>query len=229
MNIQGLQKLTLLDYPEHVACTIFTGGCQLNCPFCHNSELISGPFGEGHQTDSVLSFLKKRQGLLDGVCVSGGEPLLQPDIEEFLRAVKELGYRVKLDTNGGFPDKLERLVRAGLVDYVAMDIKNTPEKYALTCGLNECDMTPYIASVNFLLSGLVDYEFRTTVVREFHTFEDILQIAKWLKGAQHYYLQCFVERDQVRDTSLSAYNEEEMKRVCQAAQADLPCTTLRGI
>ena len=229
MNIQGLQKLTLLDYPEHVACTIFTGGCQLNCPFCHNSELISGPFGEGLQTDSVLSFLKKRQGLLDGVCVSGGEPLLQPDIEEFLRAVKELGYRVKLDTNGGFPDKLERLVRAGLVDYVAMDIKNTPEKYALTCGLNECDMTPYIASVNFLLSGLVDYEFRTTVVREFHTFEDILQIAKWLKGAQHYYLQCFVERDQVRGTSLSAYNEEEMKRVCQAAQAYLPCTTLRGI
>ncbi len=229
MNIQGLQKLTLLDYPEHVACTIFTGGCQLNCPFCHNSELISGPFGEGLQTDSVLSFLKKRQGLLDGVCVSGGEPLLQPDIEEFLRAVKELGYRVKLDTNGGFPDKLERLVRAGLVDYVAMDIKNTPEKYALTCGLNECDMTPYIASVNFLLSGPVDYEFRTTVVREFHTFEDILQIAKWLKGAQHYYLQCFVERDQVRDTSLSAYNEEEMKRVCQAAQAYLSCTTLRGI
>lgn len=229
MNIQGLQKLTLLDYPEHVACTIFTGGCQLNCPFCHNSELISGPFGEGLQTDSVLSFLKKRQGLLDGVCVSGGEPLLQPDIEEFLRAVKELGYRVKLDTNGGFPDKLERLVRAGLVDYVAMDIKNTPEKYALTCGLNECDMTPYIASVNFLLSGLVDYEFRTTVVREFHTFEDILQIAKWLKGAQHYYLQCFVERDQVRDTSLSAYNEEEMKSVCQAAQAYLSCTTLRGI
>lgn len=229
MNIQGLQKLTLLDYPEHVACTIFTGGCQLNCPFCHNSELISGPFGEGLQTDSVLSFLKKRQGLLDGVCVSGGEPLLQPDIEEFLRAVKELGYRVKLDTNGGFPGKLERLVRAGLVDYVAMDIKNTPEKYALTCGLNECDMTPYIASVNFLLSGLVDYEFRTTVVREFHTFEDILQIAKWLKGAQHYYLQCFVERDQVRDTSLSAYNEEEMKRVCQAAQDYLPCTTLRGI
>lgn len=229
MNIQGLQKLTLLDYPEHVACTIFTGGCQLNCPFCHNSELISGPFGEGLQTDSVLSFLKKRQGLLDGVCVSGGEPLLQPDIEEFLRAVKELGYRVKLDTNGGFPDKLERLVRAGLVDYVAMDIKNTPEKYALTCGLNECDMTPYIASVNFLLSGPVDYEFRTTVVREFHTFEDILQIAKWLKGAQHYYLQCFVERDQVRDTSLSAYNEEEMKSVCQAAQAYLSCTTLRGI
>lgn len=229
MNIQGLQKLTLLDYPEHVACTIFTGGCQLNCPFCHNSELISGPFGEGLQTDSVLSFLKKRQGLLDGVCVSGGEPLLQPDIEEFLRAVKELGYRVKLDTNGGFPDKLERLVRAGLVDYVAMDIKNTPEKYALTCGLNECDMTPYIASVNFLLSGPVDYEFRTTVVREFHTFEDILQIAKWLKGAQHYYLQCFVERDQVRDTSLSAYNEEEMKRVCQAAQAYLSYTTLRGI
>lgn len=229
MNIQGLQKLTLLDYPEHVACTIFTGGCQLNCPFCHNSELISGPFDEDLQTDSVLSFLKKRQGLLDGVCVSGGEPLLQPDIEEFLRAVKELGYRVKLDTNGGFPDKLERLVRAGLVDYVAMDIKNTPEKYALTCGLNECDMTPYIASVNFLLSGLVDYEFRTTVVREFHTFEDILQIAKWLKGAQHYYLQCFVERDQVRDTSLSAYNEEEMKSVCQAAQAYLSCTTLRGI
>ena len=229
MNIQGLQKLTLPDYPEHVACTLFTGGCQLNCPFCHNSELIKGTFDEGIGAEEVLKFLKKRQGLLDGVCVSGGEPLLQPDIDDFLKEVKALGYRVKLDTNGGFPEKLEQLVTQGLVDYVAMDIKNTPEKYPQTCGLATLDLDPYIRSKTFLLSGQVDYEFRTTVVKEFHSFEDILEIAKWLQGAQRYYLQCFVDRDQVRDSSLSAYNEETLKQFCKAAQDILPCTTLRGI
>lgn len=229
MNIQGLQKLTLLDYPEHVAATLFTGGCQLNCPYCHNSELIQGPFGTGEAPADVLAFLKKRQGLLDGVCVSGGEPLLQADIADFLRAVKALGYKIKLDTNGGFPDKLAALVDEGLVDYVAMDIKNTPALYPKTCGVPGLDPTPYIASKNFLMEGRVDYEFRTTVVREFHTFEDVLAVARWLEGAKRYYLQSFVARDQVRDLSLSAYTDEEMKRLAEAAKKILPCTTLRGI
>lgn len=229
MNIQGLQKLTLLDYPEHVAATLFTGGCQLNCPYCHNSELITGPFGPGEDTEAVLAFLKKRQGLLDGVCVSGGEPLLQADLAAFLRAVKAMGYKIKLDTNGGFPDRLRALVEEGLVDYVAMDIKNAPNRYAKTCGLDALDETPYIASRNFLLKGTVDYEFRTTVVREFHTFEDILEICKTLQGARRYYLQSFVARDQVRDLSLSAYSEAEMKTLCVRAKEVLPCTQLRGI
>lgn len=229
MNIQGWQKLTLLDYPEHVACTLFTAGCQLNCPFCHNSALIAGPFDEPLQESDVLAFLKKRQGLLDGVCVSGGEPLLQADIEVFLEKVKALGYLIKLDTNGGFPDKLESLIAHGLVDYVAMDIKNSPERYAETCGVASLDLTPYIRSRDMLLEGRVPYEFRTTVVQEFHTFEDIAFIGKWLQGAQQYYLQSFVDRDQVRNHSLSAHNEETMKAMLKAVQTYVPNAALRGI
>lgn len=229
MNIQGLQKLTLLDYPEHVAATLFTGGCQLNCPYCHNSELISGPFGPGEDTEAVLAFLKKRQGLLDGVCVSGGEPLLQPDIADFLRAVKALGYQIKLDTNGGFPEKLAAIVGENLVDYVAMDIKNTPARYPETVGVPDLDVTPYIRSQKFLMEGHVDFEFRTTVVREYHTIEDIRSICEWLQGAPRYYLQCFVARDQVRDISLSAYNDEEMRTLLAEAKKYLPVTELRGI
>ena len=229
MNIQGLQKLTLLDYPAHVACTLFTGGCQLNCPFCHNSELIQGPFDGGMDADEVLRFLKKRQGLLDGVCVSGGEPLLQADLAGFLAEVKALGYKVKLDTNGGFPDKLAQLIDDGLVDYVAMDIKNTPTRYAETCGLQDMDVAPFAGSKNLLLEERVDYEFRTTVVKEFHSFEDMLAIAEWLQGAKRYYLQSFVERDQVRDKSLSAYTDEMLRNICDSLKPLLPCVEVRGI
>lgn len=229
MNIQGLQKLTLLDYPEHVACTLFTAGCQLDCPFCHNSELITGPFGPGETEESIFAFLRKRQGLLDGICVSGGEPLLQPDIEAFLERVKALGYQVKLDTNGGFPEKLARLIEAGLVDYVAMDIKNTPARYAETCGVTDLDLTPYIRSRELLLEGRTDYEFRTTIVKEFHSFEDMREIAGWLKGAKRYYLQSFVDRDQVRDHSLSAHNEATLQKMLEVVKQVLPCAELRGI
>ena len=229
MNLQGWQKLTLLDCPEHVAATLFTGGCQLNCPFCHNSELICGPFDEGLSQDEVLAFLKKRQGLLDGVCVSGGEPLLQEDLVDFLAALKKLGYAVKLDTNGGFPERLAAIIEAGLVDYVAMDIKNIPARYGESCGVPALDPTPYITSQKILLEGCVDYEFRTTVVRELHTFADLAAIAESIKGAKRYYLQSFVAREQVRDKNLSAYNETEMKDFAARLQQILPCTSLRGI
>lgn len=229
MNIQGLQKLTLLDFPEHVACTVFTGGCQLDCPFCHNSELIVGPFSGGIDQEEVLTFLKKRQGLLDGVAITGGEPMIQADLAEFIRAVKALGYQVKLDTNGGFPEKLTQFINEGLVDYVAMDIKNVPEKYAATSGIDNLNVSPYIQSVDLLLEGRVAYEFRTTVVRQFHTNEDIINIAKWLKGAKRYYLQSFVDRDQVRDHSLSAYTETELEEMLKAAKVFLPCTEIRGV
>lgn len=228
MNIQGLQKLTLLDFPAHVACTIFTGGCQLDCPFCHNSELIKGPFEAGIDAEEVLSFLKKRRGLLDGVAITGGEPMLQGDLETFIRDIKALGYKVKLDTNGGFPEKLRHFIDEGLVDYVAMDIKNTPEKYGETSGIENLDIRPYIQSIELLLEGRVDYEFRTTVVKEYHTNEDIINIAKWLKGAKKYYLQSFVDRDQVRNHSLSAYTEDELEDILKAAKVFLPCTEIRG-
>lgn len=228
MNIQGLQKLTLLDFPTHVACTIFTGGCQLDCQFCHNSELIKGPFEAGIDAEEVLSFLKKRRGLLDGVAITGGEPMLQGDLETFIRAIKALGYKVKLDTNGGFPEKLRHFIDEGLVDYVAMDIKNTPEKYGETSGIENLDIRPYIQSIELLLDGRVDYEFRTTVVKEYHTNEDIINIAKWLKGAKKYYLQSFVDRDQVRNHSLSAYTEDELEDILKAAKVFLPCTEIRG-
>ena len=229
MNIQGLQKLTLLDFPEHVACTIFTGGCQLDCPFCHNSELIAGPFAEGIGREEVLTFLKKRQGLLDGVAITGGEPMIQADLEAFIRDVKAMGYQVKLDTNGGFPEKLRHLIDEGLIDYVAMDIKNVPEKYGITCGIENLDVSPYIQSKELLQEGRVAYEFRTTIVRQFHTNEDIINIAKWLKGAKRYYLQGFVDRDQVRDRSLSAYTEAELEEILKAAKVFLPCTEIRGL
>ena len=228
MNIQGLQKLTLLDYPEHVACTLFTGGCQLNCPFCHNSELIKGPFDEGIGAEEVLKFLKKRQGLLDGVCVSGGEPLLQPDIDDFLKEVKALGYRVKLDTNGGFPEKLEQLVTQGLVDYVAMDIKNTHEKYALTAGAD--GMLPAVEeSVRVLLRGLVPYEFRTTVVDELHEPEDFSTIGRWLSGAQAYYLQAFVDSGSLLGTGMHAASKEKMELCRAEAAKHLSNVQIRGL
>ena len=169
MLISGLQKLTLLDYPGRVACTVFTGGCNFRCPFCHNSSLVL-PERLAHDTDEeqVLAFLKKRQGTLDGVAVTGGEPLLHKDIDAFLQKVHELGYMIKLDTNGSFPDRLIDIVERGLVDRVAMDIKNAPELYAATAGV-KLDLAPIERSKNYLLEGHVDYEFRTTVVRGLHT------------------------------------------------------------
>ena len=177
MKIQGLQKLTLLDYPGQVACTIFTAGCNFRCPFCHNAPLVTHIDDSCDiTTEEIFAFLKKRQGILDGVCVSGGEPLVQPDIAEFIREIKALGYHVKLDTNGSFPEKLKELVDEGLLDYVAMDIKNSARKYGETIGIDGYDPARILESVDYLMTNVVPFEFRTTVVREFHKktdFEDI--------------------------------------------------------
>ena len=164
MRIQGLQKLTLLDYPGRTACTIFLSGCNFRCPFCHNTPLLTADAADGMAEDELLAFLKKRQGLLDGVAITGGEPLLRPDLPALLEKIKELGYAVKLDTNGAFPDRLEQIVRTGLADYVAMDVKNSPARYAQTVGASEFDLAPFENCVSFLLRGMVDYEFRTTSV-----------------------------------------------------------------
>ena len=232
MLISGLQKMTLLDYPGVVACTVFTGGCNFRCPFCHNAslDLPEALRASDGGVEAVLSFLKKRQGLLDGVAITGGEPLLHADMDAFLREVKALGYRVKLDTNGTFPDRLISLVEEKLVDRVAMDIKNDPALYAKTAGLASMDMAAVTKSKDFLLSGAVEYEFRTTVVRGLHTRESLLAAAHWIEGAEAYFLQQFKDSGELIDgAGLGAFSDEEMRELCEAVRPIIPTVQLRGV
>lgn len=230
MIIQGLQKLTLLDYPGKVACTIFTAGCNFRCPFCHNASLvIDTSANETIPEEEIFRFLTKRQGILDGVCISGGEPLIQDGIEEFIRQIKEMGYDVKLDTNGSFPDKLIRLVEAGLIDYVAMDIKNSQEHYGRTIGIEDYDIRDVHRSVKYLMSGEVPYEFRTTVVREFHQRSDFASIGRWIRGAREYYLQQFVDSGDLIRPGLHGYNKEIMEQALEVVKKDVESAKLRGL
>lgn len=231
MLISGLQKLTLLDYPGRVACTVFTGGCNFRCPFCHNASLVlPEQMVQDTNEEEVLSFLKKRVGVLDGVAVTGGEPLLHKDIGAFLAKVKALGYSIKLDTNGSFPELLMELVREGLVDRVAMDIKNSPELYAHTAGLDKLDMAPIERSKEFLLTGTVDYEFRTTVVKGLHTQESLRGAAEWIKGAKEYYLQQFKDSGNVLNIAgLDAFNEKEMHALAEGLRDLVPSVQVRGV
>ncbi len=231
MLISGLQKLTLLDYPGHVACTVFTGGCNFRCPFCHNAPLVLPELiGQDTDEEQVLCFLRKRQGILDGVAVTGGEPLLHKDIGSFLEKVKALGYQIKLDTNGSFPDALAELISAGLVDKVAMDIKNSPELYGVTVGVPGLDLNPIERSKEMLLQGRVDYEFRTTVVKGLHTEASILGAAKWIEGAKEYYLQQFKDSGNViAIEGLGEYNEKEMHALADAAAQYVPSVQVRGV
>ena len=231
MLISGLQKLTLLDYPGTVACTVFTGGCNFRCPFCHNAALVLPELmDKNNMADKVLDFLKKRVGVLDGVAITGGEPLLHTDMPEFLAKIRAMGYKIKLDTNGSFPDRLMEIVNSGLVDRVAMDIKNPPELYAKTVGLEKIDMEPIERSKNFLLEGRVDYEFRTTAVKGLHTVESIAAAAKWIEGAKEYYIQQYKDSGQVLNTAgLDAFTEREMHALADAARPYVPAVQLRGV
>ena len=229
MKIHGLQKMTLLDYPGRVACTVFFGGCDMRCPFCHNAELLDGTAPPVMEEEELLLFLKKRQGLLDGVAITGGEPLLQPDIARFAEKVRALGYPIKLDTNGTHPDRLEELIRKGLVQYVAMDIKNSPERYAETAGVAGLDLTPIRESVSILLEGRTDYEFRTTTIAEFHDDESFEKIGPWIKGARRYFLQRFTDRDTVPFGGLHAPTEEQMRRWADIVRPYVPNVELRGV
>lgn len=231
MDIKGLQKLSLLDYPTKLSCTVFTGGCNLRCPFCHNASLVlpDRVAMESMPVDSVLSFLQKRQNVLDAVCVSGGEPLLQLDLEYFLTQVKALGYLIKLDTNGTFPELLQQLVEKELVDYVAVDIKNSLEKYSVTVGLRSFDTKPVEESVQYLLKNPVEYEFRTTVVRQFHQSDDLSSIGKWIRGAKKYFLQSFVDSGNLIENGLSGYSKSEMEQFQQLLLLDIPKVMLRGV
>ena len=229
MKLAGLQKLTLLDFPGHVACTVFTDGCDLRCPFCHNSDLVlperSVP---ALDEEEFFSFLRKRQGVLEGVCLTGGEPLLHPDAGDFLARVRELGFAVKLDTNGTFPDRLRDLVSRKLVDMVAMDIKNSPERYGETVGLPGLDLGPVRESVAFLLSGQVDYEFRTTVVAGLHDEASFASIGAWIHGAKCYALQVFRDSPEVLVPGLAPCSREEMERFADLVRPHVGRVLLRG-
>ena len=232
MLISGLQKLTLLDYPGTVSCTVFTAGCNFRCPFCHNASLVLPDRlqGDPNGVETVLDFLRKRQGLLEGIAVTGGEPLLHADMADFLRKIRELGYRIKLDTNGSFPDRLRELIEESLVDRVAMDIKNDPALYARTAGLRALDLSAIERSKNLLLEGRIDYEFRTTVVKGLHTRESLLEAARWIEGAKEYYLQQYKDSGNlIRPEGLGAFSNEEMHALCEAVAEILPTVQLRGV
>ena len=229
MKIHGLQKMTLLDFPGRVACTVFLGGCDFRCPFCHNGELLDGSAPAIMDDGELLTFLKGRQGLLDGVAITGGEPLLRKDLPDLLRAIRALGFAVKVDTNGNHPEALERLLREGLADYIAMDIKNSPEKYALTVGLDSLDLAPIRQSVGLLMDSGVPYEFRTTVVDELHTAQDFEAMGQWIAGARAYYLQAFTDRDSVPFAGLHAPTRENLEKYASIARVYVPYTHVRGI
>lgn len=232
MKVTGIQKLTLLDYPGVVACTVFTAGCNFRCPFCHNAMLVLPEQidDECLTDDEVFGFLKKRRGVLDGVAVTGGEPLLHADMPEFLARVKELGYKIKLDTNGSNPELLSEIVKNKLVDRVAMDIKNAPEEYARTIGLKSFDIAPVERSKEMLLRGDIDYEFRTTVVKGIHTKESLIGAAKWIEGAKEYYLQQFKDSGNlILPDGLSAYGEKQMHALADAVRDYVPTVEVRGV
>ena len=229
MKIHGLQKMTLLDFPGRVACTVFLGGCDFRCPFCHNFELVDGSAEPIMDDAALLNFLKKRRGLLDGVAITGGEPCLRADLPDLLRQIKAMGYAVKLDTNGTHPDLLRPILEEGLVDYVAMDIKNSPEKYARTVGLDAVDLAPIRDSVRLLMNGPVDYELRTTVVNELHDVADFEAIGVWITGARHYFLQVFTDRESVPYGNLHAPSAEKMREYLAVARRFVPDSQIRGL
>ncbi len=235
MDIAGLQKMTLLDFPGRVACTVFTQGCNFRCPFCHNSDLLPMK-GQVYMSDEeLLAFLKKRIGLLDGVCITGGEPTMQTELPNLIKSIKDLGYAVKLDTNGTNPKMLKEMVEAGLLDYVAMDIKNSPENYPETAGMDARLLSKVEQSAAYLKSGKVDYEFRTTVVAELHTEDAIQDMGQWILGIGNgakptkWFLQCYADRDSVLFSGLSAPEADTMGQYARKLTPFAEFVSLRGV
>ncbi len=229
MKFYGFQKMTMLDFPNRVACIVFTGGCNFRCPFCHNALLVTQADNVVYDESEILDYLKKRKGLLDGICISGGEPLLQIGLEDFLVKVREIGLQIKIDTNGSFPARLKSIVEKGLVDYVAMDIKNCKEKYPQTAGTKSVDIQKIEDSVNFLLQGKVDYEFRTTVVSGLHEAKDFEKIGLWIKGAKKYFLQNFVDSGNLIKSGLCAVSLDKLKEFQEIVKPHVEKIALRGV
>ena len=230
MEIKGLAKTTLLDYPGHIAATLFVGGCQFKCPFCHNGSLVTKAESlPDIPLEEVYAFLEKRKGILDGICITGGEPTFHPDLRDLLYDIKNMGYLVKLDTNGYDPMQLDHLFKEELVDYVAMDIKNSQEKYAKTSGCPDLDLTRIKLSVDLIRDSGLDYEFRTTVVKELHSIDDMYSIARWLEGAKAYYLQSYVPSEDIIMPVFSSYSKNELMAIRALMQEYIPHIFLRGL
>ena len=230
MRISGLQKLTLLDFPNLVACTIFLPGCQFKCPFCQNSSLVTELINVPEiDENEVLSYLKSRQGILDGICVTGGEPTLQSDLKEFIQKIKNLGFKVKLDTNGYNPKILKELIDLSLLDYVAMDIKNSIDKYPITCGVNSLKIENILSSIDILKENKIPYEFRTTVIKEFHEEDDFKKIAQLVRGVKTYYLQEYKDSKTCIQRGFHAYSLNKMKEFVRLLEKEGINTEIRGI
>lgn len=224
MNVQGFQRLTLLDFPEKTAATIFCGGCNLRCPFCHNGSLVRTPLENENQQEEVLKYLQKRQGVLDGVCITGGEPLLQPDLIDFIKKVKAMGFSVKLDTNGALPQKLKNVIP--YIDYIAMDVKSSFENYSLATGA-DIDSSVFKESIEIIKNSGIPHEFRTTAVKGIHTKEDFIAIAKHLKGENKYFIQKFVDSGNLLQGG-EAFSKEEILEILEEIKKYIPQAELRG-
>lgn len=229
MVIHGLQKMTLLDFPGKVACTIFLGWCDFRCPFCHNWELIDGSAPAELDDEKLLDFLKKRRGLLEGVAITGGEPMLNKDLPELMRKIRELGYPVKVDTNGNHPEMLRRVIDEKLVDYIAMDVKNSRERYAQTIGLEEFDTSNVEKSIGIIMGSGIEYEFRTTVVEQLHDNDSFKGIGTLIEGAERYFLQKFTDRDTVPFEGLSAPSDDKMREYLETVRPFVKEVQLRGV
>ena len=230
MLIKGLQKLTLLDFPEKMACTLFTFGCNFRCPFCHNASLVLSDRADGTiiEEEDFFRFLRSRRGILEGVCISGGEPTLQPDLPAFIRRIRDLGFAVKLDTNGYRPAVLRALIDEGLVDYVAMDIKNSLSRYPETVGIARFDTAPIEESMDLLMEGRVPFEFRTTLVRGLHTPESIAEIGRRLAGGERFFLQTFEDSGDLIADGLSGFDREETEALLTVLCNYVPNAQIRG-
>ncbi len=229
MIIEGLQKTTLLDYPGYVACTVFAHGCNLRCPFCHNAGLVIRKPENIIEKEELAAFLQKRKGILDGVCLTGGEPLAQKDAIEFIEFLKSFGYKVKLDTNGFYPERLEEIINRGLVDYIAMDIKSSKQGYAKAVGIQNIDIAPMIKSTELIMASEIDYEFRTTAVKGIHIVSDFEEIGKWLHGAKRYFIQQFIDSGDLISQGLEAFTKEETLKLLAAVRKYIPNADSRGI
>lgn len=230
MNIKGYIKTSLVDYPGLIATTAFTSGCNMRCPFCHNKELVIDPSNEFIPIEEFLAFIKKRQPVLEGICITGGEPTLQKDLPELLSQLKAYNLKIKLDTNGLNPNVLETLLYRNLLDYVAMDIKNSLSKYAITAGIS-ADLLPNILkSVEILQSSKIDYEFRTTVIKEFHDINDFKEVGMWLKGSKKYYLQQYkYSENQISSKIYTAYHQDELEDFKQVLLPYFDLVALRNV
>ena len=230
MRICGLNKTTLLDYPGRVAATIFTGGCNYRCPFCQNGGLVTDVQDQPViPEEEVLQFLSKRKGILEGVCITGGEPTLQKDLPLYMERIRSMGYDIKLDTNGTNPALVKELVEAGLVAKVAMDIKTSPDRYSVLAGVPDARMDAVRETAEYLLHGKVEYEFRTTVVKELHSEQDFHEIAGWLSGARAYYLQEYQDSDMVLVKGFHGCTLEEMEHYRDILLTTMETVEIRGI